>query len=34
MLRFKSFVLEKEGQLVYFNVPNNMMKGSQIKEER
>lgn len=33
MLRFQSYVLEKEGQLVYFQVPNNMMKGSQLREE-
>jgi hypothetical protein len=28
VLRFKAYVLEKEGQLVTFDVPNNMMKGS------
>lgn len=33
MLRFQSYVLEKEGQLVTFDVPNNMMTGSQIKHE-
>ena len=33
MLRFQSYVLEKECQLVYFHVPNNMMTGSQIRLE-
>ena len=32
-LRFQSWVLEKEGQLVPFEVPNNMMTGSQMREE-
>lgn len=33
MLRFKAYVLDKNGQIVPFDVPNNMMKGSQLKEE-
>ena len=32
-LRFQSYVLDKEGQLVTFDVPNNMMTGSQIRLE-
>jgi hypothetical protein len=32
-LRFQAYVLEKEGQLVYFDVPNNMMTGSKMREE-
>ncbi|TNV81789.1 hypothetical protein FGO68_gene12465 [Halteria grandinella] len=32
-LRFQAYILEKEGQLVYFDVPNNMMTGSQMRVE-
>jgi len=32
-LRFKAWILESEGQLVPFDVPNNMMTGSQMKLE-
>jgi hypothetical protein len=31
--RFQAYVLERESQLVYFDVPNNMMTGSQLKRE-
>jgi hypothetical protein len=31
--RFQAFVLEREYQLVYFEVPNNMMTGSQLRQE-
>ena len=34
MLRFYAYILEKDGQIVPFDVPNNMMTGSVIKEER
>ena len=33
-LRFKAYMLEKEGQLVPFDVPNNMMTGSQLRQEK
>ena len=32
-LRFQAWVLEREGQLVPFAVPNNMMTGSQLRQE-
>eukprot|EP00347_Sterkiella_histriomuscorum_P003294 403364837 len=33
-LRFKAYCLDIDGQLVTFDVPNNMMTGSQLKIER
>eukprot|EP00347_Sterkiella_histriomuscorum_P000370 403376125 len=33
-LRFKAYCLDIDGQLVTFDVPNNMMTGSQLKLER
>lgn len=32
-LRFKAYLLELEGQLVPFAVPNQMMTGSQLRQE-
>ena len=34
MLRFKAYALEKDCQLVPFDVPNNMMTGSQLLQEK
>ena len=34
MLRFEAMFLEDQGQLIVFDVPNNMMTGSQLLKEK
>ena len=34
MKRFEAFWLEEQGQLIVFDVPNNMMTGSQLRKEK
>ena len=32
--RFEAFWLEEQGQLIVFDIPNNMMTGSQLRKEK
>ena len=34
MLRFRAHYLEDLGQIIVFDIPNNMMTGSQMRKER
>ena len=34
LLRFEAHYLEKQGQIIVFDIPNNMMTGSQMRKER
>ena len=34
MLRFEAHYLEDQGQIIVFDIPNNMMTGSMMRKER
>ena len=34
LLRFEAHYLEDQGQIIVFDIPNNMMTGSQMRKER
>ena len=34
VLRFQAHYMEDQGQIIVFDIPNNMMTGSQMRKER